>query len=250
MEYTIYVYWKEGLVAEEKDAAIKGVNYFANILRSTRASRMPDDNTVVCGVDLELESFVQGLPKIRSYTDAGSICEHFNAMLPEYAIGVYLTNEPIGTDEGYLVGLTRGHIVVSTYHFRNLSRFQRLSSIELCVMHELGHAHGMAGMSGRVNSEYNGGNHCADTSCLMHQPNGNFAPLIQKHHDEWFCLLCLEDARLKKLRLDNDKRRRERMRLMRLQEPTAPEPRSLPLRLGQPSRLPPPMPPRIPRSNQ
>ncbi len=249
MEYTIYVYWKEGLIAEEKDAAIRGVSNFASILRNTRGTGMPDDNIRLCGVSAELESFVQGLPKIGGFTDAGKICEHLGSMLPEYAIGVYLTDEPIRNVDGYIVGLTRGgHITVSTYHFRNLPRFQRLNSIELCAMHELGHAHGMAGMSGRVNSVYSGGNHCADATCLMHQPNGNFAPIIQKHHDRWFCLLCLEDARLTKWRRDCFARDREGMRLPR--PATPPRLRSLPPRLSQPSRLPPPLPPRAPRSNQ
>ena len=247
MEYTIYVFWKEGLIAEEKDAAIRGVDSFANILRSTRAIGMPDDTIRLCGVDAELELFVQNLPKIRGYTDAGRICNHFNAMLPEHAIGVYLTNEPIGNDAGYLVGLTREHSIVSTYHFRGLSRLQKLDSIKLCVMHELGHAHGMAGMYGRVNSEYSYGNHCADTLCLMRQPNGSFAPLIRKHYDAWFCPLCLEDARLTKMRRDSFAREHGRTEFQRS---TTSIPRSLPPKLGRPSRLPPPLPPRIPRSNQ
>ena len=250
MEYTIYVYWKKGLIAEEKDAAIRGVNNYINILRSTQAIGMPNDNIKLCGVDAELESFVQNLLKIRSYTNAEKICEYLDAMLPEYAIGVYLTNEPLCDNEGgYIVGLmSRLHITVSTYHFRNLSRSQRLDSIELCIMHELGHAHGMAGTYGRVNSESNHGPHCADALCLMRQPHGNFVPLIREHHDRWFCPLCLEDARLAKLSKNNFAKRRGALvgknERMRPQRSITPKPRSFPSRLSQSSKLPPPLPPR------
>lgn len=196
MDFTIYVYWKREIDEDARKAVIDGVKTFVEILKNTDAIGMPDDEVVLCGVDSELEAFVHYTPKVGELLDAGAICRKVNLMNSGRSIGIYLTDEPLSGNGIYVVGYSFGGITVSTHHYQRVSGSERLESLKLCVMHELGHLHGMAKMFGRVNSESKHGNHCKDPMCLMQQPYGDFTRLIRNHYDGWFCNLCLEDARL------------------------------------------------------
>ena len=257
MERTIHVYWKKGIDEAERDAAIDGVKTFVKTLRETPGHNMPNSNIEICGVNTALDMYVRALPKIGTLTDARAICECLGQMYRDSgsidpgSIVFYLTDEPL-SDGSYIVGLTRAtppciNIVVSTYHFRRRSSAERLASIKLCAMHELGHAHGMVGDRHRINSVYNCGNHCADPLCLMNQMAGNFAPLIRRHHDRWFCLLCLEDARITQKNYDIEEKRKRRTAPpdpTRAASDSTTELRSLPPRADRQTVSPPPLPPR------
>ena len=207
----IFIYWKEGIEENLRKVVIDGANTFVDVLRNCTAIGMPEDEVVIRGVNSTLETFVRFLPKTRGLIDAGAICRKLEFMIGNSSFGIYLTDEPIANGTSYVVGLSFGYgITVSTYHFRDLSNSERLESLKLCVMHELGHVHGMAKLYGRVKSENNCGNHCKDLNCLMQQPFGDFSTLIRKHYRNWFCDLCLEDAR----RVNIDKRKSSKSRKM------------------------------------
>lgn len=243
MEYTIFIYWKNGIGEAECRAIIDGANTFADTLRNTRAAKMFNDSVRVCGVDHELDAFVRGLPKVGPYTNAPEIYTHLERTHDNHSIAVYLTDEPLSDSNMYVVGYTCAHhITLSTYHFRDLDTDAKLASLKLCVMHELGHAHGMA-RSGRVNTESAAGSHCTDPLCLMVQPYGDFSRLIRRHHSRWFCPLCLEETRTTKRNIE------EYERLHGLTQPPPPPPPPEQSTTRSTTTVIPPLPPRRKRSS-
>ena len=243
---TIYVYWEKELAGSaEQRAFVSGIQNALNIFETTRAHLMPEDRVVIIGECTELDTFVQEQAKTASgFVDAESVVEKLHEMVQndDRKTAIYLTDEPLTSSKGYLVGLTRGAsgIVVSTHRFRNMSRNVVEKSIELCTMHELGHAHGVV-TNGRVNSIPND-YHCSDFRCVMNPiPGGDFRPLIADHHGSWFCPVCLEAARQTNLRcreIDRIESRRQQNRQSTTSAPTTQSPPPLPPRAKTPPPLP------------
>ena len=99
----------------------------------------------------------------------------------------------------FCFGYTLGNIaIISTARTKDLSDGDRNVMLTGLIMHELGHAFGLA-MGGRSNSENNLGVHCTNPNCVMNQGLirkdliNNFRRAFKKG---CYCEQCWEQARL------------------------------------------------------
>ena len=92
-----------------------------------------------------------------------------------------------------------GRAVCSVYRYRSLSAPERLRCIRRTMMHEIGHAFGLAADLKRKNTAEHAGPHCTAPGCCMRQtadlPKLLACSLEEEQKGTYFCPNCREELR-------------------------------------------------------